>query len=162
MNVLTHMRRKLRLFIRNERGSQIIELAFALPFLLLMFAATAELGRLFYTYNTLAKATKVGARYISTMKNVSLAESDARNLVRCGTTAACSDSALIVSGLEDANIQITPPAAGAGSTKYVTVAIQNYTYQPLVFDLGEMVYGNNISIEIPLAPSTTMRYMVAP
>jgi Flp pilus assembly protein TadG len=53
-------------FCRSERGTQLVELALVLPVLLALFAATAEFGRYFYNYATLAKATRAGARYLAT------------------------------------------------------------------------------------------------
>jgi Flp pilus assembly protein TadG len=44
---------------RNERGVQLAELAIVLPLLVIMFAATAEFGRYFYAYTTLAKASRM-------------------------------------------------------------------------------------------------------
>ncbi len=65
MRVIAKLPRYLRTFLKQEHGTQMIELAFVLPVLVLLFAGTTELGRLFYTYTTLAKATEVGARYLS-------------------------------------------------------------------------------------------------
>jgi hypothetical protein len=42
--------------------------------------------------------------------------------------------------------------------KYVKVEITGFTYQPLVFDLAGMT-GGAVSLNIPLSPSATMRYM---
>src|SRR6266545_7562088 len=39
---------------KREDGSSIVELAIVFPILLLLFVGTAELGRLFFTYTTLA------------------------------------------------------------------------------------------------------------
>ena len=68
--ILTHLKERLTRLGRREDGSSIIELAIMFPILLILFVGTAELGRLFYTYTTLAKATYVGARYLSTSRNV--------------------------------------------------------------------------------------------
>ncbi len=60
----------VRIFFRRESGTQMIEFAIVFPVLILLFAGTTELGRLFYQYTTLAKATRAGARYLSTVQNV--------------------------------------------------------------------------------------------
>ena len=57
-------------FARDERGVQLVEVAIVIPILLMLFAAVAEFGRYFYEYTTLAKAARVGARYLAT-KSVS-------------------------------------------------------------------------------------------
>ncbi|MGH8657509.1 MAG: TadE/TadG family type IV pilus assembly protein [Gammaproteobacteria bacterium] len=53
--------------IRRQAGVAAVEFAIVLPVVLLLMLATAELGRAFYQYNTLAKAVRDGARYSSTV-----------------------------------------------------------------------------------------------
>ena len=69
-----------RRFARSERGTQLVELAIVLPVLLVLFGATAEFGRFFYTYQTLSKATRVGARYLTTAPTGGSADGKAQNL----------------------------------------------------------------------------------
>ena len=133
----------------------------------------AELGRLFYTYTTLAKATKVGARYLSTSRNavkgdadeIADAKTQARSLVVCGFLD-CTDKPPIVPGLTTSKIKICDnfsvpcvPAIPAGPIKYFKVEITDYTYTPGVFNLEAMVGGATSSIYFPLTPGTEMRYM---
>jgi hypothetical protein len=40
----------------------------------------------------------------------------------------------------------------------VTVGIENFTYQP-IFDLGKFVGNRNVSLNIDIKPSTTMRFV---
>ncbi|MGI9167712.1 MAG: TadE/TadG family type IV pilus assembly protein [Pyrinomonadaceae bacterium] len=157
------LKRRLRLLAVCEDGTQLIEFAIALPFLLLMFAGSVELGRMFYTYTTLAKSTMVGARYLSSPTSpvgVGYSAADiniAKNLMICGVAANCSQQTPIVSGFDAADIIITPPA-GAG-VRYVTVQV-TYDYTPLVFDLGAMTGVQNLSLNYTLTPQTRMRYML--
>jgi len=149
---------KLRNLFRRDDGTQMIEFAIVFPVLLLLFAGTTELGRLFYTYTTLAKATRGGARYLSLASDVNLSTTAGKNIVMCGNAAGCGGAgqpAVIVPNLTANNIVVTPPVNGVGP-KYVTVEIVNYNYQPLVFNLNAMTGGN---FNITLTPSTTMRYM---
>ncbi|MDQ3651451.1 MAG: pilus assembly protein [Acidobacteriota bacterium] len=159
MRVIAKLPRRLRTLLKHEHGTQMIELAFVLPVLVLLFTATTELGRLFYTYTTLAKATEVGARYLSSQRFVTPAdEVTARNLVLCGKAAGCGGGSPIVNNLTEGNIIITPPVAGA-AVRYVTVQI-NYSYSPLlVFNLSEMTGEPALSLIMDLSPSTTMRHM---
>src|SRR6185295_6701292 len=93
----SNLHNAFRVFARCERGTQLIEFAIAFPFLLLMFAGAIEMGRLFYTYTTLTKATVVGARYLSSPPTAfgtnGYAAADvtaAKNLMICGVAASCS------------------------------------------------------------------------
>ena len=149
---------KLLKFFRRDDGTQMIEFAIVFPVLLLLFAGTTELGRLFYTYTTLAKATRGGARYLSLVTDVNLSTTAGKNMVMCGNAGGCGGAGqppVIVPNLNANNIVITPPVNGVGP-KYVTVAITSYNYQPLVFNLSAMTGGN---FNITMTPSTTMRYM---
>jgi Flp pilus assembly protein TadG len=152
---------------KNERGSSTIELAIVFPILLLLFAGTAELGRLYSTYTTLAKATKLGARYLS--NKIETVNTDpavsgpviarAKNLVVCGYED-CTGKTPIIPGLDSTNVSVTVPTSGALPPVYVTVGIQNYTFQPGVFNLAGPTGATSSAIYFSLQPRTTMRYMV--
>lgn len=153
------IRKKLSGFFKREHGTQMIEFAIVFPVLLLLFAGTTELGRLFYTYNTLAKSTRSGARYLSTVQSVSGSTAAAKNVVLCGNAAGCggvNQPPVILPNLTANNILITPPPTGVATVKYVTVEITGYSYTPLVFNLSAMTGGN---FNIDLTPATRMRYM---
>jgi len=153
---------RLRGFLKCEQGTQMIEFAFLLPILVLLFAGTVEMGRMFYTYTTLQKSTEVGARYLS----ATLVQSDgtypsansatAKNLVVCGKVD-CTGQAAIANNLTTTNVTITPPGTGAG-TRYVTVSM-SYAYQPLVFDLGGLTGASQLSLNFTFTPSIKMRYL---
>lgn len=154
----TRFRNAIKNFVRCEKGTQMIEFAIVFPSLLLLFAGTVELGRLFYQYTTLAKATRAGARYLSTQPNVATSTPAGKNVVLCGNPGGCggANPPPILSNLGVTNIVVTPPVAGA-QPKYVTVEITGINYQFLVFNLNAMTGG---TFNIPLTPRTRMRYMV--
>ena len=154
------IRDAIKKFFRRETGTQMIEFAIVFPVLLLMFAGITELGRLFYQYTTLAKATRAGARYLSSVKNVSTSTTSAKNIVLCGNAAGCGGTgqpSVILPNLTSSNIVVTAPTTGAG-VKYVTVEITGYNYQFLVFNLNTLTGG---TFNIALTPRTRMRYMVS-
>jgi Flp pilus assembly protein TadG len=181
MHMLKYLKNRISRTVRREDGSSIIELAIVFPILLILFVGTAELGRLFYTYTTLAKATRVGARYLSTSRDavngtateITAAKNEARNLVVCGFTNCTGNQpdgtpkVAIVAGLTTANVTICDnfavacnPVIPADTIKYFRVEITNYNYAPGGWNLATMTglangtfYGN------ALKPSTEMRYM---
>jgi len=164
---------------RSEDGSSIIELAIIFPILLILFVGTAELGRLFYTYTTLAKATDVGARYLSASRKVTKGtaqqitdeKTKAKNLVVCGiaSTAAngCANQTPVVPGLTTANVNICDnfsvpcsPVIPAGTIKYFRVEITNYSFKPGVFNLATMTGRASNTFYFALKPGTEMRNML--
>src|SRR5258706_6684097 len=125
--IYTMMRRAER-FLKCERGTQMIEFALLLPFLIVLFASAVEMGRMFYTYTTLQKSTEVGARYLSsalaTGGTYSASDTNtATNLVVCGTASnvanGCSGLAPVANNLTASNVTITAPGTAIG-TSYAT------------------------------------------
>lgn len=140
----------------------MIEFAFLLPFLLLAFAAVVEMGRMFYTYTTLNKATEVAARYLASVPvssgNYSSADlASAKNLVVCGKST-CTSGSEIVTGLSSTNVAVTAPGTGLG-TRYVTVTV-TYAYTPKIWNLGHLAGSNALSLSFTFTPRITMRYML--
>ncbi len=140
----------LKRFTKDSRGAALAEAAIVLPFMLLLLGGTAEFGRLFYTYNTLAKATRVSARYISSQCLSTGRLSSARNLAVYGNAAGTGTS--ILPNLSAANVVVSPTS---GTPETITVSIDNYTYQP-IFSIEPLE--DLVGFEI--APSTTIKYLV--
>lgn len=169
----------LKRITQREDGASTIELAIIFPILVILFVGTAELGRLFYYYTTLAKATNVGARYLSTSRNAvngtatekTNAKNEARNLVVCGiksiSATACNGQTPVVPGLTTANVLICDnfsgtacsPALAGGSVKYFKVQITGYTYAAGVFNLASKTGSGTSTFYFPLQPGTETRWM---
>lgn len=161
------MTKKVRRFLKCERGTQMIEFALLLPFLIVLFASAVEMGRMFYTYTTLQKSTEVGARFLSTQQLASgnYATGDvniAKNLVVCGVPSSaadgCSGQPPVVTNLAIGNVAVTNPGSALGP-RYVTVTV-TYDYQPLVFNLGNMTGSQALSLNFTFTPSIKMRYLL--
>jgi Flp pilus assembly protein TadG len=142
-------------FARSERGTQLVELAIVLPLLMMMFGAVAEFGRFFYTYQTLDKATRTGARFLTIESAAGTSDARAKNLVVYGNEAGTGSP--VVSGLTGANVRVTREGGTSAFPERVTVRIEGYTYQP-VFDLGKLIGKPDLSLRVTVNPSTTMRY----
>ena len=160
--------RRLRGFCRSERGTQLVELALVLPILMALFAATAEFGRYFYSYSTLAKATRAGARYLATTPVKTLGgpnggtnaveDAKVKNLVVYGDANAATGSKPVVPGLTVSNVELQRTGNVSSVPDTVTVRIVNYNYTPLI-NLGN--FANKLKwTAVPLKPSTTMRYLL--
>lgn len=151
-------------FFKNTRGAALAEAAIVFPLLVLMLGAAAEFGRFMYYYNTLGKATRAGARYITTRQvsgpNVGTNIAETKNLVVFGNTAGTGANVLNGGTLTTSMVQVcgkvgnTTTCPVVGIPQAVTVRISGYTYTP-IFAIGPMQ-----SLGINIQPSTTMRYMV--
>jgi len=156
---IRRLRRLFRLsrFRRDERGIQLVELAIVLPIFILLFGATAEFGRYFYEYTTLAKSARVGARYLATAAVNSTQDTNAKNIVVYGNSAGTGNP--ILSGLSTANVTITRSGGVPVLPQTVTVQITGFKHQP-IFDLGAITNTSTLSMNIDVKPSVTMRYLL--
>ena len=160
IRVLRRLRklRELKRFRRDERGVQLVELAIVLPIFILLFAATAEFGRYFYEYTTLAKAARVGARYLATACVKTTEDTNAKNIVVFGNAAGTGSP--ILTGLSSAsNVTITRSGGVPTLPLMVTVQITSFKHQP-IFDLGKITNTPTLSTNIDIKPSVTMRYLL--
>ena len=181
MKMLARLKYKLSRIVGHENGSSIIELAIVFPILLILFVGSAELGRLFYTYTTLAKATRTGARYLSSSRNavngdtnqIAAAKLEAKNMVVYGckdrnpvNDATCAATPAVVPGLTTANVNLCDnfsvacnPVLPAGPVKYFRVEITGYNYAAGVWNLATMTGKASSTFYFPLQPGTEMRHM---
>jgi hypothetical protein len=93
---------------RSQRGQALLELAFQIPLLFLILAGALQLARVFYTYHTLEKAVRGGARLLSGSSNV--------NYCNAGDAAITGARNFIVYGnLQGAGTPIVQSASCDGS-----------------------------------------------
>lgn len=160
IRVLRRLRRLLELkrLGRDERGVQLVELAIVVPIFILLFAATAEFGRYFYEYTTLAKAARVGVRYLATACVKTNEDTNAKNIVVFGNAAGTGTP--ILTGLSStSNVTITRSGGVPTLPQTVTVQISSFKHQP-IFDLGKITNTPTLSMNIDIKPSVTMRYLL--
>jgi len=146
----------LHRFIRDEQGLQLVEAAIVIPIFVLLFAATAEFGRFFYEYTTLAKAVRGGARYAATQPYLSSEKDKAKNIIVYGNTAGTGDP--VLPGLGKGHVVITPDGGLPCMPHNVTIQIVGYEYEP-IFDLGLLTKSKKLSLNINVSPSVKMRYL---
>jgi Flp pilus assembly protein TadG len=148
---------------RRQRGALIVEMALVMTVLLLIVAGIVEFGRIFWYYNALDKATRNAARYMSAVSKLDMGNSAqtaiavaaAQNLV---VTAVNSTNVSPV--LATANVAVNCDGGGCSGTvpTNVSVSIANYQVTPGTWFPFVNVAGGKFG-GVPLAPSTTMRYM---
>lgn len=158
---------------RNEQGGTLAELAIVLPFLIVMVATTAEVGRFFQSYTTLSKSTRSAARYLSNHQFNNLEKDRAKNLVVCGKLS-CATGEELVKGLSTSNVCIQTTLTPSNTVETITVSLPRTTsmtcedggtatqllFDP-IFNIGALLNNDTFDLAYPLAPSTTMRYIPA-
>ena len=177
MNRLSKVWLKIRRLIATDDGGSMAELAIMVPFLILMLAAVSEIGLLFKDYTTISKATRSASRYLSNHQINDVETARAVNLVVCGKLACGVGDTAIVNGLTSSNVCIET----TGSPKVTTVTVRipraagdcgsvntaiggtggaaPFLYQP-IFNIGGLLNTPSFSLALPIAPRTTMYYMV--
>jgi Flp pilus assembly protein TadG len=127
---------------RAQRGLALVELALVMLPLLLVLAATADLGRAFYTFNTLAQAARGAARSLALADPPDdAAQTAARNLVVYGSSE--NTGTPLEADLDPAeNIEICTATlcnashsdqllTSGGTVDLVSVRIHGYAYTSL-------------------------------
>src|SRR5262249_14341787 len=113
--------------------------------------------RYFYEYTTLAKATRVGARYLTTAQVNTTQDTIAKNIVVYGNPAGTGSP--ILPDLTPTQVVITRQADDPVLPQTVKVEIVDFTHQP-IFDLGLMMNNPSFSMSINVSPSVTMHYLM--
>jgi Flp pilus assembly protein TadG len=116
--------------IRSESGAAMVELALALPILLLIVWGVIDFGRLLYTTNSLASAVREGARFAAVLATPGTQTTAIRTAVK-RTFVPIGSSALT-----NAQIVVADDTAVNGT---ITVRIVDYpwaTITPLSAVLG--------------------------
>lgn len=147
----------LQRFRRDESGLQLVEVTIVIPIFLMVFAATAEFGRYFYEYTTLAKAARVGSRYLCTAPTLAAEDTKAKNIVVYGNSAGSGSP--ILTGLSPSHVVITRQGGTSVLPETITVQIVGYKHQP-IFDLGKLTKSVGLSVNVDVKPSVTMRYLL--
>ena len=154
------LRRMLHLqrFARDERGVQLVEAAIVIPIFLILFAATAEFGRYFYEYTTLAKAARAGTRYLCTAPTEPIEDTTTKNIVVYGNPDGTGSP--ILPNLTTTNVVITRQGGQMATIpETVTVSIVGYQHQS-IFNLGALINRTGVSMNVDVKPSVTMRFLL--
>ena len=139
----------------QQHGQSVLEFAMVLPLLLLIVFGIIEFGRAYYQYNTLTKAIRDGARYMSKHVYSATYETSTKNLVVYGNTFGTGTP--ILPGLTTARIVVTPAPSGAtlaSPPDWLTVSVNAYPFSSLVPSFIPM---SNVTF----SPSIQMRFMGA-
>ncbi|HEV7747088.1 MAG TPA: TadE family protein [Pyrinomonadaceae bacterium] len=158
MRKLTKTKKQVRRFFKKERGTQILELAIALPVMLILLATVGEFARFFYTYSALDNAVRAGARHACKWeRNASWTIPETSRMVVYGDFSDTSNGP-ILPGLSTSNVVVTSNGPSVNRIDSVTVSIVNYQYTPL-FNLGAITGIPSLTLSIPMNASVTMHQL---
>ena len=151
----------------RQQGAAIVEFALVLTLLITLMAGIFEIGRAFWYYDALIKATRDGARLMSMAANskieagVGLAQTRVVNAVSAAgvpgfiadnVAVSCLNAAYAV--ITCANVSVTPPV-----TPPWGVRVQIVGYTMTIGQFIPFLIGANSNYTTTLSPHTTMRYM---
>lgn len=148
-----------RFCLPDQRGVAVIEFALILPVLLLLLLACAEFGRAFYQYNTLTKAVRDGARYLSdnALNGAGVIElgsgitTATKNMVAFGNSTGSGNTLLDGLSINDITINTV-------DSRHLKVTAR-YVYTP-IFAAGIPTFASDqqtISTALTLQSATTVR-----
>jgi hypothetical protein len=145
---------------KKQKGVAIVEFALVLPVLLVLTFIATEFGRAIWQYNTLTKAVRDSARYLSLQTpGDPLAIARARNLTVYGRPVLDADldgtEVPLAPGLSAAKVP-APTWQTAGSAPVintVTIRISGYTFQSMFVGAFGLPFGDLLFADI----SATMR-----
>lgn len=140
---------------KSQQGQSVLEFAMVLPLMLLIVFGVIEFGRAYYQYNTLNKAIRDGARYMSKHIYSTSYRDSTKNLVVYGNTFGTGTP--ILPGLTTAKIVLTPDpslATLASPPDWLTLSVNAYPFSSLVPSFIPMS-------SVTFSPSIQMRFMGA-
>jgi Flp pilus assembly protein TadG len=155
------MRSRLLKIAGSEQGASLLEVALAVPFLMLVLAGVVGFGRAYYVANELAGAAEAGAVYGSqnitdTTGMVNAAELDIPNVGGLNTPTAawgceCSD------GSQRSVSCATMPASCSANVVYYATVTTAATYTPPLPWAWNWNGKKSIPSSMTISKSVTMR-----
>ena len=142
--------RSIRRRLKTDSGAELLELAIALPMLLVVFAAMIDFAVLFQRYQVITNASREGAR-VGVLPNYDIPDVRARitsYLTQSGLTAAFPLPAVTYS--------TTPVTPGGPTISTITVLVQ-YPHQFIFLGPAVPLIGGTSMGNLMLAASSTMR-----
>lgn len=146
-----------RVPFKYEAGTAVIELAITLIFLLLLTVGITEIGRAFWYYSAMQKATRDGARCLSNLNWVGGADvGGCRTLVRDNANSSGLTPQLALGNITAECDGVTCTWGTGNAPQYVTVTVVGYQIRWLwSLGIGVPAAGSTSSMRV----TTTMPYM---
>ena len=145
-----------------QSGLASVEFAMILPLMLLLMFSTAELGRALYSYNTLTKVVRDGARYaaesaLDGVQKAALSDeltTKVKDLVVMGTLAAEATPLLSGFNSDDVTVEILQ---GSGYDEPHVRVTANYRFEPFIGSIPGLDSQSKLITGFDMHSSVTMR-----
>lgn len=119
-----------------QRGVALIELALAIPLMIMLSMIVIEFGRAMYEYNTVTKSVRDAVRYLTVQlpPTPTSCPPEATKLVRYGSTSPLSTDKPLAPGLASATISCDWQTSGTYplDSTTVTVTVSGYRFKSMV------------------------------
>lgn len=150
--------------IVKQRGLASVEFAIGTVVILLLMLVSAEIGRIYYSYNTLTKAVRNGSRYLSTvaLNSASLVDlsgkkmTRTRNLVVHGNPGGSGET--LLDGLTSKDIKISQYNSNEAISQYIRVSAA-FNYQPMLGVISGFGFGEDHDFGFRMNVTSTMRVL---
>ena len=143
----------------SERGSALVEAAFALPLLALIVLGTVDFGRLFYRTMAVTHAARAGAQYgaqnsavatnDSTMRDVAIDDATAHDILAGEISAQAEHTCYCFNGATETSISCTAGGCPGQLRVYATVTTRS--------SFSTVVNYPGIPRTVPIVRSARMR-----
>lgn len=150
---------------KNQHGVAVIEFALVLTLLMTLMAGIFEIGRAFWYYDALTKATRDGARLMAVSPKASLTTAVTGGVAKAKLQVADAVTAAGVPSFTTANVDVICLDATFDDSTCVNgtapggVRVQITGYTMTIGQFIPFLIGASSNYSASLTPHTTMRYM---
>jgi Flp pilus assembly protein TadG len=149
----------------HQHGVAIVEFALVLTLLITIMAGIFEVGRAFWYYDALTKATRDGARLMAVAPKANLTTAATGGVAKAKIQVVDAVTAAGVPSFTTANVAVTCLDAAFNDSTCVNgtapggVRVQITGFSLTVGQFIPFLIGANSNYSASLTPHTTMRYM---
>ncbi len=126
----------------RQQGIALVELAIAIPAMLVMMLLTAEISRAMYQYNTLTKVVRDGSRAVSShvlrgSPGSGLTSDELQTIKHLVIAGKPQGGAALLSGLTEDNVSVLVSRVGSSAPqRYYVEVSADYSYTPIFASVG--------------------------
>ena len=129
---------------KNEKGQSMVEFAFMLVFIIILFSGVVDLGRMFFSYITLRDASEEGVSYgIIDPTNCSQIEDRVRSML--------DDESIQVDVLIDGVACNLATATNACMGREINVSVANPQFPMTMPFVGSMIGSQTINLDASIS-----------